>query len=275
MPTEAEIIAAIPAPATVTTLRRQFETLGLTPGATTIVHSSLSALGWIAGGAHAVVRALLDAVGPTGTIVMPTHSGSTDAALWENPPVPVEWVEVIRSESPLFDPELTPSRAMGQIVECFRRHPEAVRSSHPSVSFAAVGPRAVEIVSDHPLAPSLGEDSPLGALYRADALVALIGVDHSNNTSMHLAEHRTEWVGGTSTHQGAAVLVDGVRTWVEFDDPDYDSDDFDQIGEAFDLAGFSTSGPVGTGRGIVCRQRDAVDFAAAWMAKHRPGPQAT
>lgn len=122
-------------------LTADLRALGLPFGATVMVHSSLARLGYVAGGAHAVVAALLEVLGPGGTLVMPTHSGDlSDPAGWRNPPVPEAWWQTIKDEMPPFDAELTPTRQMGAIVECFRHVRGARRSDHPTVSATALGP---------------------------------------------------------------------------------------------------------------------------------------
>ena len=274
---EADAIATSTRPASVTTLVADLRSLGLAVGDVVIVHTAMSRLGWIAGGAQALVLALLDSVGTTcagtttggGTIVMPAHSGLSDPAGWSNPPVPADWIPVIRAETPAFDAALTPTRAMGQTVDCFRSHPSTVRGNHPTVSFAANGPLARRIVDDHPLTPSLGEGSPLQRLYDLDAKVLLLGVDHGNNTSLHLAEHRAIWPGKHSYTDGAPVLVDGERRWVTYEDLVLDEEDSPAIGEAFAATGFEQAGPIGAGVGRLSSVRAVVDFAVEWIEQHR------
>ena len=270
MPSETDAIAAADRPATVATLRTDLEALGLGSGDVVIVHSSLSALGWVAGGPQAVVEALLVAVGMAGTIVMPAQSGQlSDPAGWANPPVPADWVERVRDGLPAYDPCLTPTRGMGAVVDCFRQHPDTRRGSHPTLSFAANGPQAEVIVDPHSLAAGLGDDSPLGRLFALDAKVLLLGVGHVNNTSLHLAEHRAEWRGKTTASEGVPMLVDGVRQWVTYSDLDRDEDDFEAIGEAFAAAGGERRSPVGVGFGRLSSIRPLVEFAVAWMETNR------
>lgn len=270
MPEELEIIAATHTPATVKSLARDLIALGVQPGVTLLVHSSLSALGYVAGGAQAVVLALMEAVGPGGTIVMPTQSGQlTDPGDWSNPPVPDDWIKTLRAETPAYDMHLTPTREMGQIVECFRQHRGTLRSNHPTVSFAALGPDAESIIRDHPLTPSLGEPSPLGRLYEQDASVLLLGVGHANNTSLHLAEYRASWPDKANHREGAPILVNGQRRWVRYEDLDVDESDFDQIGDAFAATEYEKIGPVGAGIGRLCKQRSIVDFGVAWITDNR------
>jgi aminoglycoside 3-N-acetyltransferase len=268
--TETDAIRLAERPATVASLTRDLRAIGLGIGVTVMVHSSLSHLGYVAGGAHAVVLALFEAVGPTGTVVMPTHSsGLSDPADWQDPPVPASWWDPIRAAMPAFDPLLTPTRRMGAVVECFR-HVEGVRrSDHPTVSAAAVGPSAATVVAGHQLADGLGESSPQARLYDLDGWILLLGVTHANNTSLHLSEHRADFPDKRRTTRGAPVLIDGQRRWVSYEDLEDDSDDFDLIGRAFAETGAETSGRVGAGVARLCRSRAVVDFGVAWMEAHR------
>lgn len=269
---EAEAIERVDRPATVSSLVADLRRLGLSEGAVVMVHSSLSALGFVVGGAQAVVEALLTAVGPGGTVMMPSHSTHlTDPAEWEHPPVPEAWWETIRAEMPAYDRHLTPTREMGAIVECFRHLPGALRSDHPTVSAVAVGPRANELTDGHELAFGLGERSPQARLYDVDGFVLLLGVGHGNNTSLHLAEHRAPAVAPTRT-ESSPLLVDGRRQWVSYECLDEDESDFVEVGEAFAATGAQVSGPAGAGTGHLMRARAVVDFGAGWMRQHRSSP---
>ncbi|MDX1563558.1 MAG: AAC(3) family N-acetyltransferase [Gammaproteobacteria bacterium] len=279
MPSEAAVVAATPTPITAKQLVDDLRQLGVVPGTIVIVHASLSAIGWVIGGAQTVVEALLTAVGAAdapearddrGTLVMPAQSSQlSDPANWSNPPVPEAWYPVIREQMPAYDRALTPIRGLGAIADCLLRHPATLRSPHPLASFSANGAAAKDIVGEHPLVPSLGETSPLGRLYELDAKVLLLGVGHDRNTSLHLAEHRADWPSKRMRTDGAPVRQDGARQWISFEDLDFNDEDFNEIGAAFAATGHETSGRVGRAHCRLMPQRALVDFASAWISANR------
>ncbi len=274
--TERELIEATAAaqagPVTLEGLLRDLKELGVEPGAVLLVHSSLSAVGWVSGGAQTVILALEETVRPYGTLVMPTHSSQlSDPSGWKAPPVPESWWEIIRETMPAYDPELTPTRMMGVIPETFRTQADVVRSVHPQDSFAARGEAALTMVSGHGLDFSLGEQSPLARLYDADAMVLLLGVGYEVNTSFHLAEYRAEYPRKRIVESGAPVLSEGHRRWRWFKDVDIDSADFAEIGRVFEKRHRKEimTGRVGLAEARLFPQRAAVDFAVRWMEQHR------
>src|SRR5438270_2244254 len=179
---EESVIPRTPTPVTISSLAGDLRLLGVEPGMTLLVHSSLSALGWVCGGPVVVVRALTDVLTPDGTLVMPAHSANlSDPAQWQNPAVPPEWVPVIRATMPAFELRLTPTYFMGQIVETFRTWPGVVRSAHPHNSFVAWGRHAECITRGHALDYSLGDGSPLARLYDLYGGALLLGVGYASN----------------------------------------------------------------------------------------------
>lgn len=264
---EQDVIAATPFPRTRASLALDLQTLGIKPGMTLLLHSSMKALGWVSGGPVAVVQALTDVLTPTGTLVMPTHSaGLTDPAQWINPPVPESWWETIRETMPAFDPHLTPTLMMGQIVETFRHLPGVIRSDHPAMSFAAWGKHAKFITSRHALDYGLGEQSPLARIYELSGSVLMAGVKHENNTSFHLAEYRIPI--RQEVPCGYPVVENGQRIWKICRDIDLNSDRFNQIGDDFEKAGHVQFGSFGSATARIFAQRKAVDFATQWLIKH-------
>ena len=269
---EADAVRPETAPNTRASLAADFRTLGLVEGDLVLCHSSLSALGWCCGGAEALLAALLDVLGPGGTLVVPAHSSHlSEPSNWCNPPVPPAWWPVIRETMPAFDDHLTGTRAMGALPDCLLRHPARLRSSHPQVSFAALGPLAEEIVGRHALAQSLGDGSPLARVYDRNGRILLLGVGHDRNTSLHLAEARADWPGKAFKEEGAPVMRDGRRVWVRFRDQDWDEEDFPAAGAAFEAAcpDAVRRGPIGRGEAILLEQRALVDFAATWFTTNR------
>ena len=270
---EAETVKRTETLATIESLKADLLALGVQPGMVLLVHSSLSSVGWVCGGAVAVILALEEALGSTGTLIMPAHSTSlTEPSRWENPPVPESWWEVIRQNVPAFDPDLTPTRAMGAIPETFRKQRGVIRSAHPHHSFCARGERAEKVVGNHLLPNGLGEGSPLARIYELDGWVLLLGVDHARNTSMHLAEYRSTYPSKKVQEEGAPVWIDGKRQWTTFEEINLDSSDFAQIGEDFlcaDGRNVVVTGRVGQADCQLMPQRQLVDFAADWMEKNR------
>jgi aminoglycoside 3-N-acetyltransferase len=213
--------------------------------------------------------ALQEVLGCDGTLVVPTHSGElSDPQHWSRPPIPEPWWPVVRNSMPAFDPLLTAARKMGVIPEMARHLPGALRSSHPSLSFSAVGPHADFITAEHGLEDGFGEHSPLARLYDLEGLILLLGVGHANNTTLHLSESRAPAMRPVVT-EGAPIMVEGQRQWVNYQSLDYDSDDFEQVGAAVAKAGLEKVGVVGAGPSRLLSVVPVVDFATIWFREHR------
>jgi aminoglycoside 3-N-acetyltransferase len=268
---EEDAVRAATSPRTVATLRADLARLGVREGMILLVHSSLSSIGWVAGGPQAVILALLEAIGPDGTLVLPGFSsGNSDPRHWRAPPIPEAWWPIVRDEMPAFDERRTPTRGVGAIPECFRSWPGVRRSSHPAVSFCAIGAAADEITRGHSLDEGLGEGSPLARLYEREGHVLLLGVGHGNNTSLHLSEYRARWNGKRYLEQGGAVNVDGRRTWMAYVDIALHDEDFGRIGADFEASGGPVRiGRIGAAESRLMPQRALVDFGVAWMERHR------
>lgn len=166
--------------------------LGLAGVEIVVVHSSLSAFGWVAGGADAVVAAVRSVVptviAPAFTYVarLPSppdnaipFNADTPAATWQEFNEAVRQTPVQRTDSPI-------NRSMGAIAAALDAEPEATRSPAPICSFSGVGPRAPELLAhgnaDRPLAV-------LEAAAKQGAWILLLGVGHESNTTIHVAEN--------------------------------------------------------------------------------------
>ncbi len=182
---------------TQTQLSEGFAALGVPQGGKLLVHSSLKSLGHVDGGADTVIDSLLAVLGPAGTLLVPTLTGSEQFSP-QNPPT--------------FDPAQTPSWT-GAIPETLRKRPVAVRSLHPTHSAAAIGADAALLLAGHVHSVTpCDEWSPYGELARRDdGYILLIGVTHSSNTTFHHVEE----LAGLPYHMqpgfaAATVVVDGA-----------------------------------------------------------------
>lgn len=272
---EQDIINSSQKPQTRVTLTRDLRQLGLKNGETLLVHSSLRSLGWVVGGAPVVVQALLEVLGPEGTLMMPAQTTQlTDPAEWAHPQIPEDWLATVRGALPGFDPALTPSYEMGQIAETFRTWPGTQRSEHPHMSFCARGPQADQLLQPHRLDFSLGPDSPLGRFSRVGGRVLLLGVGYDCASILHLAEYA--WPGRQPAVFSAPVQKGAEKVWLEYQDIEFDLRDFAATGQAFETESavdFWSRGRVGQAECRLFSARALVEFAGRhWRLTGRPAP---
>ncbi|MFD9224285.1 aminoglycoside N(3)-acetyltransferase [Streptomyces sp. NPDC060064] len=255
-------------------LAHQLNELGIQRGGTLMVHAALSAVGRVNGGPATVLRALRRVLGPDGTVVVPTftsdNSDSSSAHLERVRGLSEEARAAVRDSLPPFDPASTPSTGMGILAETVRRHPDSLRSAHPQTSFAALGPKAEDVIADHRPDCHLGEDSPLARLYEMRAEILLMGVGFDRCTAFHLGEYRVS----SPPHRTyrCVIRVDGQRQWWAYDDVALDDSDFGALGEQFERAeipGAVRSSSVGAATCRLVQFVDAVEYAKRWFPDHR------
>lgn len=248
-------------------LARSLRAVGVREGMTLLVHAALRATDLHS---DTLRDALLDALGAGGTLVTPAfteaNSDTSDSYRALVRLMTPEQATAFRAAMPAFDPATTPSQGMGRLAESIRTAPGAVRSAHPQTSFAAVGARAAELLAGHTLTSHLGEASPLGALYRAEAHILMINVDFDVCTAFHLAEYRTK--APLRSYRCVVLLPNGGKEWTEYEDVQLDESDFGAIGAALTW-GMESTGQLGGRPARLFPIKDAVDHAVGWMTEKR------
>jgi aminoglycoside 3-N-acetyltransferase len=256
--------------ATIPTMVNDLKALGVKSGMVLLAHSSMKAIGYVNGGAPAVILALEEALSNEGTLVMPTHTADySDPKDWKNPPAPEEWWQTIRDTMPAFDAALTTTYGMGVIPETFRKQSGVLRSNHPYGSFAAWGKHAQQVTDHHTLSTTFGDGSPLARVYDLDGWVLLIGVGHANNTSLHLAEERAS-IPRIDLPTGSPMMVNGKREWVKWVDVEFSDSDFERLGADFARqTGLQKEGIIGQAKSLLMPQRALIDYGVGWLEKNR------
>jgi aminoglycoside N3'-acetyltransferase len=232
----------------------QLRTLGVRPGGVLLVHTSFRAVRPIEGGPLGLIEALIAALGPAGTLVMPSWAGDDEAP---------------------FDPATTAAAEdLGATADLFWRQPGVMRSDHLQ-AFAAIGPHAAEIVKTSlPLPPHV-PDSPVGRLHDLDGQVLLLGVGHDADTSLHLAELIARVPYGIPRH--CIVEREGRSVRIDYRENDHCCQRFALADDWLRARGLQAEGPVGFGIARLARARDIVRLAVDALLRqptlflHDPG----
>lgn len=178
---------------------------GIKTGDTIMVHSSLSKIGYVEGGAGTLINALLQAIGTEGTLMMPAFPA-------------VGYNYDYLKTNPVFDVKQTPSK-MGIVTETFRKHHNVLRSLHPTDSVSAIGKQALYLVKDHfaQLTP-YNINSPFYRLCELKGNILMIGVDLNSLTNLHTLEdavidfeypvyHKTIFTASLIDHDGKKLSM--------------------------------------------------------------------
>lgn len=218
-------------------LTRQLAALGVESGSVLVVHTAFSRVAPVAGGPRGLIEALQQAVGPRGTLVMPSMTDDDDHP---------------------FDRRRTPCTGMGIVADTFWRGAGVLRSDSPH-AFAALGPRAAEITADHPIDVPHGLGSPIGRVYELGGQVLLLGVGHDADTTIHLAEN----LAGVRYRRPKylTVLDGGTRTRYDYQEIDHCCERFSLMDRWLEAEGRQRRGVVGRAEARLIRSRDVVEAA--------------
>lgn len=230
--------------------------LGVRSGGVLMVHTRMSAIGWVDGAEDGVVGALLDALGGAGTLMAYTS--------WDE-----HRYEVV-DDPPVFDPgSARAARDHGRIPERIRTWPGAARSAHPEASVAAVGARADWLTRDHPVDDAYGPASPFGRLCDAGGQVLMLGAPLSTITLLHHAEAIADVDGKRmrtfNTRAHTYTDIDTEHGALDYARLGLDDDEFAVIGRGALEAGIGVRGRVGEASCVLYPARELAAFGARWI----------
>jgi aminoglycoside 3-N-acetyltransferase len=252
--------------------------IGVRRGTILMLHTRMSAIGWVVGGAETVVRAVLEALGPDGTLV--AYTGWNDNP-FELEGWPSDWKDSYLRELPAYDPTVSqPARDNGRVPERIWTWPDSVRSAHPEANVTAIGRQASWLVSDQPDDFPQGAGSPLAKLVEAEGQVLMLGAPLSTITLLHHSETLAEGRGKRFVTYRMPVLVDGRTAWRTYRDIDttargafpyedlFAEDAFEVIGREALAAGCGRTGPVGSAVSYLFEASALTRFGIEWIEEN-------
>lgn len=252
-------------------LIRDLHALGVAPGDDVMVHAALRSVGPILGGPDSLIDAILERIGPAGTLLAYTDwSGDFDDLRTQDGKVP----EAIKADIAPFDPENSRSiRDNGAFPELLRTRKGALRSGSPGASCAALGGRADWYTAGHALDYGYGEGSPFAKLVASSGKVLMLGAPLDTVTLLHHAEHLSHVSGKRVLRYETPILVDGRTVWRQFEE--FDTGEpvvegladnyFATITEEFLSSGRGRRGLIGAAPSVLLPARELVAFGIEWL----------
>ena len=272
--------------ATVGELVQALRALGLQVGDWVMVHASLRAVGPVAGGPEGVLAALLEAIGPTGTLMAYV---SWDRSPYEQTLNGRRMPPAEKAAWPAFDPATAgtyPGWGYMNAVLC--RHPGARRSGHPDASMAAIGPDAEHLVSPHPLDSAYGPGSPIARLVDGGGKVLLLGAPLDAVTVLHYSEAIADIPNKRRIRYEMPVIdARGQKVWVAAEDWDSNGitdrfaaaaevgglDAVETIARAYVMGDRHAEGDVGHAQSYLFDARDLVGYGVRFLERHFGEPK--
>ena len=264
---EKKVIEKTQVPVSKTDIIRDLKALNIQSGDQIMLHVSLSKIGWIIGAERALIEALMEVITEKGTLVMPAQTGNlSDPALWENPPVPANWVEKIKANMLPYDPDKSPVYSIGRVAEYFRTYPGVKRSMHPRSAFSGWGHGIEAILNPHEPGHAFDEKSPLHRMLDQSFKLLMIGTHYDTLTALHYAESQAY----VQKAEKEVYYVEengqtNMQTVLEYA---YTTDAFNALGKAFEKTNHVQKGYVGYALTRVIEMSEIIPFAIDYFEAH-------
>ncbi len=257
-------------------LVRQLTELGLGDGDAVMTHAALRSVGPMPERGATLVAAILEAIGPKGTLLAYTDWDTRYEQLFDTSGrIPAALADAVTPFDAVTS-RATPDN--GALPEIVRTWPGALRSGNAGASVAAVGARAEWFTADHPIDYGYGEGSPLAKLVAAGGKVLMVGAPLDRMTLQHHAEHLAAIPGKRVRRYEVPFAKDGRTVWrmvEEFNTsipvvaglPD---DYFAEVVTQFLATGRGRRGKVGAANSVLVSAPEIVDFAVRWLERTVP-----
>lgn len=177
--------------------------MGLQPGDTLMMHSSLFSLGLLKGykpaeQANRYLHILLEVIGENGTLITPAFNFG-----------------FCKGEP--FHRQKTPSDGMGVLSETIRTHKNSIRSKHPMQSVSVIG-RHSEWITEPDTISSFSENGPFHRFIDLNGKLLLLGSSLQAAALVHWVEQRQKvpyrkWTSFNGEYIDDSEKIHEVRTY--------------------------------------------------------------